>query len=558
MGVVCALLFPPAGGLPVPPAAVVPTRFDKPLKNSPVMTATRRFHSPVHSRHSHHLKMPSGLKRNRSTRVCLVPAARPDPAHPYSPNSCRGREVRAWTGRFSQECVMTESAAGASPTGRHATGSRRELAAASVGTVVEAFDWSIYAVLAPYFAPAIFPVGNEVAQLLAAYLVFAVGFLARPLGVVIMGRVADLRGRKFALILSVGMIAACSLLMAAVPTAEHIGWGAALLVVVLRCVQGISLSVEQNAAITYAVETALPRRRYLSGAVVASGLFVGNLLVYATLAVLLLVFTSEGTTAGGWRLGFVVAGFFGLVALWIRSGAEESDAFRRDSSGAGRKQWPLLRAHVRPLVAIFLMTTGVVAANYFFTVSLPVYLDDVGAVPRETSSAMMPVVLGAFIGLTIVAGMVADRVGGLWMARLGAICVAVAVVPITMAMVAGRLPFLPGILLFVAFFAIGFSPTGTLVTQLVPVSIRVTGVGIAGTLAVILAGGTLPLVVQALTAAGRQTFVPWYIAALAVVSLAGALIVRSRDLYTESPHDGPEGTTAKKHGTDRIVADVRE
>ncbi|MFI5957547.1 MFS transporter [Cryptosporangium sp. NPDC051539] len=248
------------------------------------------------------------------------------------------------------------------------------------------------------------------------------------------------------------------------------------------------------------------------------------------LAILLAV-SPDGIAADGWRIGFLAAGLLGLVAFWIRTGAQESNALEleRPAHPTGRRT--LLRAHLRPLLAVFLLTVGVISANYYFSLSMPVYLDSIGAVAEEDSAGQMPVITVVFIVLTVAAGWLADRVGGLPMARAGMVCVAVATVPITVALASRELPFLPGMVLYVAFVAIGFSPIGTLVTRPMPAPIRVLGVGLAGTAAVVLVGGTLPLVVQALTAAGHRTLVPWYVAALAVVGLAGSLIVRSTDVY---------------------------
>lgn len=138
---------------------------------------------------------------------------------------------------------------------------RRELAAATVGSVVEAYDWTIYGILAPYFAEALFPGTSPTAKLIAAYLGFALGFLVRPLGSVLIGRLTDTRGRRYGLTLTVGLIAAGSLFLAVIPGYAAIGLAAPLLVVGARLVQGLSVGAENPSVAAYVTETAPAGRR---------------------------------------------------------------------------------------------------------------------------------------------------------------------------------------------------------------------------------------------------------------------------------------------------------
>lgn len=143
---------------------------------------------------------------------------------------------------------------------------RRELLAATVGSVVESFDWNVYAVLAPFFAAQLFP-GGPTGALLVAYAGFAVGFVARPVGSALIGRLADTRGRRFGLTVSMTVIAAASLVIALVPARGQIGIWAAVLVVLARLVQGLAYGGETPTVAAYVTETAPRRRRFLYSAI---------------------------------------------------------------------------------------------------------------------------------------------------------------------------------------------------------------------------------------------------------------------------------------------------
>lgn len=163
------------------------------------------------------------------------------------------------TVRAGQESP-TSLETGNAPAARRGNG-RRELLAGTVGAVVESFDWTIYAVMAPFFASQMFAGGSELTKLLAAYAGFAVSFVVRPFGSYALGRLADSRGRRFALMVSMGTICVGSLLIAALPTAATIGIAAPILLVLLRALQGFAMGGEAPSVAAYIAETAPEHRR---------------------------------------------------------------------------------------------------------------------------------------------------------------------------------------------------------------------------------------------------------------------------------------------------------
>ncbi|MFG2137500.1 MFS transporter [Streptomyces sp. NPDC048650] len=409
--------------------------------------------------------------------------------------------------------------------------SRRALLAATVGGVVESFDWTIYAVLAPFFAPQLFPGDDPVTELIGAYLGFAVGFVVRPFGSYVMGRIADSRGRRFGLTLSMGLISAASVLIAVLPTAGVIGAAAPVLLVVLRLVQGLSMGGENPSAAAYVTETAPRPLRFLYSAISYSGVVIGNILSFGVLTLLLTALGGDAVTGGGWRIGFLVAAALGLLALWIRRGAQESEEFARQAddapagTAAGRRA--LYRAGARNITAVFLITLGATVGYYFGTTYLPQYAQQLGVVSDTESAATMLLPLVVLIAAMLGAGRLADRFGALRTLRTGLALLALATVPLMAALAHRTLPMWLVTVVYLLLIAAPIGLANVLFAQLFPVAVRVVAMGVPFTVATGLFGGTFPLLAQALGRAGQLTLVPWWAAGAAAVSFLGTFLVRA-------------------------------
>src|SRR5690348_3590179 len=138
---------------------------------------------------------------------------------------------------------------------------KRVIFASSLGTVFEWYDFYLYAVLAPFFAALFFPPGNQTAALLSAFAAYAAGFLVRPFGALVFGRVGDLVGRKYTFLVTIVFMGASTFLVGLLPTYQSIGWAAPILLVTLRLIQGLALGGEYGGAATYVAEHAPNDRR---------------------------------------------------------------------------------------------------------------------------------------------------------------------------------------------------------------------------------------------------------------------------------------------------------
>ena len=141
------------------------------------------------------------------------------------------------------------------------TEEKKVIFASSLGTVFEWYDFYLYATLAPFFAALFFPPGNETAALLSAFATYAAGFLVRPFGAIVFGRIGDLVGRKYTFLVTIVFMGGATFLVGLLPTFETIGWAAPILLVTLRLVQGLALGGEYGGAATYVAEHAPNDRR---------------------------------------------------------------------------------------------------------------------------------------------------------------------------------------------------------------------------------------------------------------------------------------------------------
>lgn len=412
---------------------------------------------------------------------------------------------------------------------RPAPAARRELLAATVGAVVESYDWTVYGSLAAYYSGEVFPGTDRTVQLLLAFATFAVGFVARPFGSLLIGRITDTRGRRFGLTLSMSVIATGSLIVALVPTYRQIGVAAAVIVVVVRLIQGLSMGGENPSAAAYVTETAPRGRRFLYSALSYGGVVLGGLLSFTLIAVLLALVGTTGLSHGGWRIAFGIGALLGLSALWIRRQAAESEVFVAEIAARPERipVWPVLRTHFRSMLAVFLISIGGTTSFYFGTLYLPRYVSvDLKVVGSTSATVAINLALLALLAGMAVAGAVTDRIGSLPATRLGYGALALLTVPLISLISQRILPFGVGAVLYLLLLALPLAIANVFGGQLFPPEIRTVGMGVPSALAIGLFGGTFPLLATALGAHGLAWLVPWLAAGAALISFAASFLLR--------------------------------
>ena len=218
---------------------------------------------------------------------------------------------------------------------------KRVIFASSLGTVFEWYDFYLYATLAPFFAALFFPKGNDTAALLSAFATYAAGFLVRPFGALVFGRIGDIVGRKYTFLVTIVCMGAATFAVGLLPTYESIGWAAPILLVSLRLLQGLALGGEYGGAATYVAEHAAEHRRGYDTSWIQTTATLG---FFLALIVILLCRTSLDTkdfAQWGWRLPFLVSLVLLAFSVYIRLKLEESPVFKKIKAEGKTSKAPL-------------------------------------------------------------------------------------------------------------------------------------------------------------------------------------------------------------------------
>ncbi|HKZ73737.1 MAG TPA: MFS transporter [Steroidobacteraceae bacterium] len=398
----------------------------------------------------------------------------------------------------------------------------RSIFSGSVGNLVEWYDWYVYAAFAVYFAHAFFPRGDLTAQLLNTAGIFAVGFLVRPLGGWLLGWYADRRGRKAALMLSVLMMCAGSLLIAVTPGYAAIGAAAPALLVFARLLQGLSVGGEYGTSATYLSEVATPERRGFYSSFQYVTLILGQLLALTVLLVLQHVFLSEEQLrAWGWRIPFAIGAGCAVVALLLRRGMAESDAFSSAKGAAGRGSLRMLLAHPREVAIVFGLTMGGTVSFYTFTTYSQKFLINTAGFAADTATAVSAAALVIFMLLQPLVGLISDYTGRRATLLSFGVLATLGTVPLMTALGSASTPLVAFALILLALTVVsGYTAVNAIVkAELFPTEIRALGVGLPYAIAVAAFGGTAEYVALWFKSIGRESGFYWYVTACAAASL---------------------------------------
>lgn len=397
--------------------------------------------------------------------------------------------------------------------------SARQLVAASVGNAVEWYDWYAYTFLATYIAAAVFPkgTGNSLVPLLSTFAVFAVGFFMRPVGGLLMGAVADRRGRRAALTVTILLMGGSSLLVGLTPTYASAGVAAPVVLVAARLLQGLSVGGEFAASTTFLVESAGPGRRGLFSSFQYVSTTAGQL-VASGIATLLVDTLAEPSMDGwGWRVPFWLGGAFSLVGFWIRRGAAETrSAEQRQAPRPGL--FEALRRHPRQSLLIAGITAGGTIAYYTWTSYLPTYAELNAGVAKSDALLASTLSLAFFALLQPLGGLLSDWVGRRPLLLGFGVGFAVLCVPLLHAL---RDSFAVLLLVSCAGMVLltGFTSVSAAVNaEVFPPRVRAAGIGFPYSLTVALFGGTAPYVGTLFKDLGHSGLFPWYVAVLCLLS----------------------------------------
>jgi MHS family proline/betaine transporter-like MFS transporter len=398
--------------------------------------------------------------------------------------------------------------------------SRQAVSAAVIGNVLEWYDFAVYGFLASIIGKTFFPSGDDVSQLLAAFAVYGVGFLARPIGGIVIGRIGDTRGRKTALILTIMLMAAGTVLIGLIPGYATIGIAGPLLVLIARLMQGFSAGGEWGGSTAFIVEWAEEGERGFLGSFqqcsVSAGLLLGSG-VAALVATLLEPATME---AWGWRVPFLLGALLGPVGIYMRRNIDETPAYekamRTPAAAADDDVAPFWLA-----ARAFGFTILWTVAFYIFLNYMPTFIKTYAKVSSAAALWSNTIGLLVLVVAIPIMGRLSDRIGR--KPLLLACCICFIVLPYPVFALYLSAPPLGVIIavqvvfgLIIAMFS-GAGPAA--ISEIFPTRIRSTWMTTGYALSVAIFGGFAPYIATWLIATTGSPISPvYYVIAAAVVS----------------------------------------
>jgi MFS family permease len=424
--------------------------------------------------------------------------------------------------------AMATTAAGPLPEAEHSAQLRKAVIASTIGTTIEWYDFFLYGTAAGLvFGKLYFPHESAVAGTLAAFGTYFVGFIARPIGAAIFGHYGDRIGRKATLIATLLCMGIATFLIAFVPTYASIGiWGAVLLTI-LRALQGIGVGGEWGGSVLLAMEWS--RTHGQRGLVaswpqfgVPSGLFLSNLVVLAVSA-----WTGDQFPVWGWRIPFLISIVLVGIGLWIRLGILETPVFQKLLDQDKIEQTPIaevIRRQPREIILSALLRMAEQAPFYIFAAFIFSYAVHTLHMSRDLIlAAVLVAACVSFITIPL-SGHISDRIGRRKMYLIGAAVTGLFGF-LYFGMVDTAIPSAVFIAIVLSFIPhdIMYGPQAALIAEAFTPRLRYSGASLGYQLASIIAGGPSPIIATALFAAYASGYaIAVYVAACAVVSLVSA------------------------------------
>jgi MHS family dicarboxylic acid transporter PcaT-like MFS transporter len=412
------------------------------------------------------------------------------------------------------------------------------IVAASSGNLVEWFDFYVYAFCAIYFAPAFFPKSDPTAQLLNTAGVFAAGFLMRPIGGWLFGRIADRHGRKNSMVISVMLMCVGSLMIACLPTYASIGAAAPVLLLLARLLQGLSVGGEYGTTATYMSEVAMRGQRGFLSSFQYVTLIGGQLLAVLVVVILQQFLTEVELKAWGWRIPFVIGAVTAVVALLLRRTLHETTTAESRSNKAAGSVAAIFKHHKKAFFTVLGFTAGGSLIFYTFTTYMQKYLVNSAGMSIKTASLVMTVCLFLYMCMQPVFGALSDRIGRrknmLLFGGLGALVT----VPVLTALQSIASPVAAGALIMLALAIVSFytSVGGIVKAEMFPPEVRALGVGLSYAVGNAIFGGSAEYVALGLKSIGHESTFYWYVTGMMVLAFLVSLSLPKQAKYLHHDH----------------------
>jgi MFS family permease len=395
---------------------------------------------------------------------------------------------------------------------------RKIISLAALGGMLEFYDFVIYGIFSVYFAKQFFPSHNELVVVLQSYLVFVLGYIARPIGGIIFSHIGDEYGRKKVLVMTIVLMGVASLGIGLLPTYAQIGIIAPLLLLILRLTQGLAIGGELPSTYVYISES-IPHNRGIAFGMVMTGVNGGLLLGMLINYILSHLLTSEQLTQFGWRLPFIFGGLICIISYRIRKTLQETVAFIKIHDKSKFPLMDLLRHHF----ITFLAGTGIVAVMSGFVVVIivfmPTYLHEILKLNHQNISYAMMILMLTNVLTIYTTGRVAQYYSSVTLFKI-LLILSCLLVPTGYALIYANY-FLIGLMLLGFLQGISAAITPYIITSLFESKIRLTGVALCYNVGFTLFGGLAPLVITHIIETGYNIYLTPSIYLLVMVLICG-------------------------------------
>ncbi|MBN9299757.1 MAG: MFS transporter [Filimonas sp.] len=400
----------------------------------------------------------------------------------------------------------------------------RAILGGSIGNLVEWYDWYTYSAFALYFSASFFPHASPTAQLLDSAGIFAVGFLMRPIGGWIFGRIADRNGRKLSMTVSVLLMSFGSLMIAITPTYSKIGIAAPALLLIARLLQGLSVGGEYGTSATYLTEVATKHRRGFYSSFQYVTLIGGQLIALAVQLLLQKVFlTSDELHAWGWRIPFAIGAVLSVFAFYLRKHLAETEAFKHTAAVDEKKKGSVkeLLQHPKAILTVIGLTLGGTIAFYTYSTYMQKFLVNTVHLTKDQSTETTFLSLFIFALLQPLFGLLSDKIGRRPLLLFFGIAGTLLTVPILTTLSHTTTQMDAFFLLMAALVIVsGYTSINAVVkAELFPAEVRALGVGLPYSITVAIFGGTAEYIGLWFKNIGHESYFYWYVTGCIFISL---------------------------------------
>lgn len=400
--------------------------------------------------------------------------------------------------------------------------SKTNLISGIMGSLLEWYDFLLYVYFASILAPLFFPTKSQFMSIILTFGVFALGFLARPVGALVIGQWGDLHGRRKTLIYTISLMTIPTVMIGLLPTYATIGVAAPILLTLIRCVQGFVVSGEISSAAAFLVEHAEKNRRGFAGSLIMASAMAGILLGAAVVALQAELMPAALLKTWGWRIPFLLAGVFGVLGLVVRLRAVESPEFTTITTQSQQRSpiKQLLLNYKLIILRGILMTLVVAIGNYFLVGYFTTYLVQSAKMPLNQAMLINVISLAVFAVVLPLFGLLSDYLGRRRVFMVGTAALIITAVPIFLLLTQ---KIWASALWAEILFVIVLAPVSglilTILSEQFPTEVRNTGTSICYNSALALFGGTAPLIALSLTELLHSQIAPsGYIIAGAIIS----------------------------------------